>query len=174
MSPLIDIPDTYLHWCSNVQVICLAPLCIRTSSKPPSNAFLRVQIGKPAILQSLSDTVRYTIHRACMWFNCSKQHNNAPNHKNTGVIQAIFHKCLYIRACPTWCTWLHLQWPPGPPEHCSHMEWGPKFVKMGTKWGPNFEWSGDQMGTFGSRNGDQMGTKWGLKKRIFDKLTEMC
>ena len=30
MSPLIDIPDTYLHWCSNVQVICLAPLCIRT------------------------------------------------------------------------------------------------------------------------------------------------
>ena len=23
--------------------------------------------------------------------------------------------------------------------HCSHMEWGPKFFKMGTKWGPDFE-----------------------------------
>ena len=23
--------------------------------------------------------------------------------------------------------------------HCSHMEWGPKIFKMGTKWGPNFE-----------------------------------
>ena len=30
------------------------------------------------------------------------------------------------------------------------------------------------MGTFGSRNGDQMGTKWGPKKRIFDKLIETC
>ena len=23
--------------------------------------------------------------------------------------------------------------------HCSHMEWGPKFFKMGSKWGPHFE-----------------------------------
>ena len=54
-----------------------------------------------------SDTVhfmQFTGLAICMWFNCSKQHNNAQNHKNTGVIQAIFHKCLYIRACPTWCT----------------------------------------------------------------------
>ena len=33
--------------------------------------------------------------------------------------------------------------------HCSHMEWGPKFVKMGTKWGP----SAKEMGTK-SPNGD--------------------
>ena len=39
-------------------------------------------------------------------------------------------------------------------NHCSHMEWGPKFFKMGTKWRPHFEWNGDQMGTFGNRNGD--------------------
>ena len=58
--------------------------------------------------------------------------------------------------------------------HCSQLEWGPKFFKMGTKWGPNFEVNGDQMGTFGSGNGDQMGTKWGPKKRIFDKLTGTC
>ena len=24
-------------------------------------------------------------------------------------------------------------------KHCSHMEWGPKFFKMGTQWGPQFE-----------------------------------
>ena len=41
--------------------------------------------------------------------------------------------------------------------HCSHMEWGPKFFKIGTKWGLHFEWNGDQMGTFGNRNGDQFG-----------------
>ena len=120
MSPLIDIPDTYLHWCSNVQVICLAPLCIRTSSKPLSNAFLRVQIGKPAILQSLSDTVRYTIHRACMWFNSSKQHNNAlkvhkvtkirAKSRNMGVARTIFLKCTYTRACPYGVQgWIYVQ-----------------------------------------------------------------
>ena len=28
----------------------------------------------------------YAIHRACMWFNCSKQHSNALNvHKNTKI-----------------------------------------------------------------------------------------
>ena len=60
---------------------------------------------------------------------------------------------------------LRMRWGtiPSVPVHCSHMERGPKFVKMGTKRGPDFEW-----------NGDQKGTKWGPKKRIFDKLTETC
>ena len=39
--------------------------------------------------QSLSDTVSvYAIPRACIWFNCSKQHNNALN----------VHKIIKIRA----------------------------------------------------------------------------
>ena len=38
--------------------------------------------------------------------------------------------------------------------HCSHMKWGPKFVKMGTKWGPNFEWNWGP-------NGDLRQQKWG-------------
>ena len=43
-----------------------------------------------------------------------------------------------------------------------------------SKWGPNGDLILSEMGTFGSRNGDQIGTKWGPKKRIFDKLTETC
>ena len=39
--------------------------------------------------------------------------------------------------------------------HCSHMERGPTFFKMGTKRGPSAA---------------EKGTKWGPKKRIFDKL----
>ena len=50
--------------------------------------------------QSLSDTVSvYAIPRACIWFNCSKQHNNALNvHKiikNRAKSQKI--RALYAR-----------------------------------------------------------------------------
>ena len=31
--------------------------------------------------------------------------------------------------------------------HCSHMQWGSKFVKMGTQWGLIFEWNGDLIET---------------------------
>ena len=57
------------------------------------------------------------------------------------------------------------------PMHCSHMECGPKFFKMGTKWGPHFEWNGDLRQQKWGPN-VQMGTKWGPKKHIFDKLTD--
>ena len=31
--------------------------------------------------------------------------------------------------------------------HCSHMQWGSKFVQMGTQWGLIFEWNGDLIET---------------------------
>ena len=48
-------------------------------------------------------------------------------------------------------------------RHCSHTEWGPNFFQ-----------NGDQMGTWfwvkWGPSAAEMGTKWGPKKRIFDKL----
>ena len=90
-----------------------------------------------------SDTVhfmQFTGLAICMWFNCSKQHNNAQNHKNTGVAQAIFHKCPYIRACPYKyrrlgaldCTYN---------DHQDHQNTAPTWngdLNL-SKWGPNFE-----------------------------------
>ena len=89
----------------------------------------------------------------------------SPFHSKLGLHLVPIFKNLGPHSMWEQCPWvLHF--------HCSHMEWGPNFFKMGTQWGPNLEWNGDQMGTFGSRNGDQMGTKWGPKNRIFYKLTE--
>ena len=40
----------------------------------------------------------------------------------------------------------------------AHMEWWPKFFRMGTKWLPNFEWNGDLQQQKWGPNGDKMWT----------------
>ena len=54
---------------------------------------------------------------ATSW-TCTKSPKYGQNHKNTGVLRAIYHKGLYIRAC------LYLHW------RCGHT--GPQTFIMGT------------------------------------------